>query len=204
MPHKRGPGTYKGFQSPDTAGWPAPIRQEVRKVYGAYREKHPQEDRKVKARGAQIAWSAARRKYPKQYRAHVSMVNREARQEHKEHPWLSREGSRRVAQDHIRERAQRRLRPVTVHPAKTERMRKYQIADLHTAARQERKWAKTAHNEMVSERKRAERAKAAGHPVLAKDLKEDSKVAGDFEKIRIKKADTYDLQAEREAYVKKA
>jgi hypothetical protein len=70
MPDKRGPDTYKGFESPNTDGWPEPIRQEVKHVYGSYRVKHPQESQKVKSRGAQIAWTAARKKYPKEYREH--------------------------------------------------------------------------------------------------------------------------------------
>jgi len=122
MPNKHGPGTYKGFQSPNTEGWPPEIREEVRRVYGAYREKHPQENHEVKARGARIAWAEARRKYPEAYRQHVSLIKRESRQELKEHPWTGKRNAMRIAEDHAREG---KLEPVQVMPARTEKARKH-------------------------------------------------------------------------------
>lgn len=101
MPHKTGRGTYKGYESPESGGWPEPIRDEIRKVYGAYREKHPGEHRETKARGARIAWSTAKRKYPKLYRAH-QRLSRETKKEMKEHPWAGRKTAERIATDHIR------------------------------------------------------------------------------------------------------
>ncbi len=71
MPFKRGRGTYKGYESPNTHGWPKPIREEVRKVYGAWRQKNPGEDPEIKARGSRIAWSAAEKKYPVLYAKHT-------------------------------------------------------------------------------------------------------------------------------------
>ena len=102
MPGKQGPNTYKGYESPNTSGWPEEIRTEVRHVYGAYRSKHPGEDPRIKARGSRIAWSAARRKYPELYRQHSQQVKRGTRQEHKEHPEFSVSTARQIASDHIR------------------------------------------------------------------------------------------------------
>ena len=100
MPFKRGPGTHKGYKSPNTKGWPEPIRTEVRLVYGAYREKHPGENPTIKARGSRIAWAAARKKYPELYRQHQK-IEREAKKERKEHPWASQQTAERIASDHI-------------------------------------------------------------------------------------------------------
>lgn len=97
MPNKRGPDTYKGFQSPKSTDWPKPIRRQVRRVYGAWRRKHPQEDPAIKARGSRIAWSSAKRKYPKLYAEHQ---NKEVKQEMKEHPWAGKKVAKRIAHDH--------------------------------------------------------------------------------------------------------
>jgi hypothetical protein len=179
MPNRTGPGTYKGFKSPETGGWPEPIREEVRKVYGAWRSKNPGEDHATKARGARIAWAAARRKYPDLYRYHVKDSRRleiETRKEMKEHPWAGRTTAHRIALDHAR---------------------RHRVADLHATARQQRGYAKTAYHEEVSERIRAKKLKKAGRPVQAKDLEKDSKIAADFKKWRNERADSYDMEAER-------
>jgi hypothetical protein len=187
MPHKTGPGTYKGFQSPETGGWPDPIRTEVRKVYGAWRSKHPGENRPTKARGARIAWAAAKRKYPEEFRQHLKDKRRlaiETRQEMKEHPWAGPKTAQRIAQDHIDKNT-------SLHTGS----RRHRIGDLHAAARQERRWAKTAHNEAVSESARARKMK--GNPVQRKDLERDAKIAADFSRWRKQKAKEYDMEAER-------
>ena len=190
MPHKTGPGTYKGYQSPETGAWPEPIQREVRKVYGAWRSKHPGENRTTKARGARIAWSTAKRKYPILFRQHQKDRRRlaiETRQEMKEHPWAGPKTARRIAQDHINEN-------VSLHDRSSSRHR---IGDLHAAARQERRWSRTAHNEAMSEGNRSRQMKKKGNPVQAHDLKQDAKVAADFEKFRNRKAHEYDMEAER-------
>lgn len=106
MPNLIGKGTYKGYQSPETAGWPEPIREEVKRVYGAYRKKHPGEDQTTKSRGARIAWSTARKKYPQLYSDHKKqsrMIASGTKKEMKEHPWAGRKTATRIASDHIRE-----------------------------------------------------------------------------------------------------
>jgi hypothetical protein len=106
MPHKTGHGTYKGYESPETGGWPEPIRNEVRRVYGAWRSKHTGENQAIKSRGARIAWSAARRKYPALYSQHKKQARQlkiETRKEMKEHPWASKKIAGRIAGDHIAE-----------------------------------------------------------------------------------------------------
>ena len=196
MPYKTGTGTYKGYESPNTHGWPDPIREEVRKVYGAYREKHPGEDHTIKSRGTRIAWSAARKKYPKLYSQHIG-----GQKEHKEHPWTSKKTSERIASDHIKEDpnayvkdAKETLNPVTTKKAK--------ISDLKAASAEQRKWSKEAESEAKSERKMAKKAARKGNKVQARDLRQDSKLAHDFSQYRKKKADNYDLQAARIAAVK--
>lgn len=99
MPNLTGPNTYKGYKSPDTHGWPKPIREEVKKVYGAYREKHPGEDHAIKARGARIAWSQARKKYPQLYRNHRKLMI-EVKKEKKEHRWLKQKEAEQIVADH--------------------------------------------------------------------------------------------------------
>jgi hypothetical protein len=98
MPRKRGPGTYKGYQSPKTTGWPKPVRDEVRIVYGDYRTKHPGESHAIKTRGSRIAWSRAKHKYPKLYRKHIHEVN--VRKEMREHPTLGRKSADHLVSDH--------------------------------------------------------------------------------------------------------
>jgi hypothetical protein len=204
MPHRTGPGTYKGYESPITSGWPEEIKTEVRKVYGAWRSKNPGESHATKARGARIAWSAARRKFPDLYRQHVKDSRRlafETKQELKEHPWAGRKTAARIAADHIREQSSLHTDPVHVTVAKTRTGRRHQIADLHETAREQRRWADTADNERISEGKRAKQKAKAGLPIQARDLKEDSKLAGDFAKMRRKKADEMDMEAARIAKV---
>lgn len=99
MPHKNGPNTYKGYESPNTNGWPKEIRTEVKEVYGAYREKHPGENPRTKARGSRIAWSQARKKYPKLYRQHRKLQY-EVKKEQKEHPWLRKNEAKRIVAEH--------------------------------------------------------------------------------------------------------
>ena len=191
MPHRTGPGTYNGYQSPNTSGWPKEIRDEVRHVYGAYRVKNPGESHAIKGRGARIAWAAARRKYPKLYSRHVRDQRRlafETKKELKEHPWAGQKTATRIAADHIREQS-------SLHRAQPHGM--HRIGDLHAAARQERAYARTAKNEAISERKRSEKLKREGKTAQANDLKQDAKVAGDFAKIRSKVADQYDMEAAR-------
>jgi hypothetical protein len=101
MPDKRGPNTYKGFESPKTTGWPKPIRKEVRHVYGAYRRKNPGEPSKIKARGSRIAWATARRKFPRLYAQH-NRIERGTQQEMKEHPWAGRKTAAHIERDHER------------------------------------------------------------------------------------------------------
>lgn len=106
MPHKTGRGTYKGYESPNTEGWPEPIRNEVRRVYGAWREKHPGENPSTKSRGARIAWFTAKRKYPSLYSQHMTRKRQlacETRKELKEHPWAGKKTAGRIAGDHIKE-----------------------------------------------------------------------------------------------------
>jgi hypothetical protein len=179
MPYKKGPGTYKGYQSPDTGGWPEPIRDEVRRVYGSWRSKHPGEDPKIKARGSRIAWFTAKKKYPRLYRQHVQKVRKETRKEMVEHPWAGQRIAQRIAEDHI-------------SPA-----RKHRIADLHATARQQRAYARTARNEAISQKKRAHNLLRQGKPVQAADLKADAKLADNFSKWRRAKAQGYDIEAER-------
>jgi hypothetical protein len=110
MPFKTGRGTYKGYQSPNTSGWPKEIRDEVRHTYGAFREKNPGEDHAIKSRGARIAWAAARRKYPRLYSDHQRQqrkIERETRKEMREHPWAGKWVARRIASDHIQETSSR-------------------------------------------------------------------------------------------------
>lgn len=102
MPFKRGPGTYKGFQSPNTRGWSRPVRMHVRRVYGAYRQKNPGESRAVKTRGSRIAWASARRKFPQEFSRH-ERIQRGAKIEKKEHPWASEKTATRIATNHVDE-----------------------------------------------------------------------------------------------------
>ena len=102
MPHLKGRGTYKGYKSPATTGYPKEVQDHVRRVYGAYREKHPGENPKVKARAARIAWASAKREYPDAFRKHDQIV-RGTKIERKEHPTLSDKQVETVARDHIRE-----------------------------------------------------------------------------------------------------
>lgn len=181
MPHKTGPGTYKGYQSPNTEGWPQPIRDEVRRVYGSWRSKHPGEDPRIKARGSRIAWYQAKKKFPYLYHTHTRKIQREVRQERIEHPWAGKRTAERIVADHERRKSFRRTR----------------IADLHATARMQRGYSRTAHHEAVSERKRAGMLKRTGHPIQASDLKADSKLAEDFSRWREEKAKGYDIEAER-------
>jgi hypothetical protein len=188
MPDKRGPDTYKGYESPITTGWPEPIRREVRHVYGAWRTKHPGEDPRIKARGSRIAWFAAKRKYPALYRQHVRQAARlqtETRQEMKEHPWAGQRTARRIASDHLT-----RSRKLTV-----KRLRN-RVAGYRAAARQERTWAGTAGLEAQSEHTRAVKAKQKGSVPLAKELEWDSKQAGTWQEKRIRRADQLDKKAD--------
>ena len=212
MPHKTGKGTYKGYQSPETSGWPQPIRDEVRHVYGAWRVKHPGEAHTIKSRGARIAWSAAKRKYPKLYRQHVSQVKRGVRQEHREHPELPVSTAKKLVSDHMKEdpnayakpvrHAKSTLQPVRVTPAKTRAGRRRQARDLREAARQQRRWAATAENEYHSELARSKRKRKEGYPIEAQDIRNDAGLARDFAGYRKKKADRYDLEAGRIAAIK--
>jgi hypothetical protein len=101
MPNRKGPDTYKGYKSPNTSGWPKPIRQEVKKVYGAFREKHPGESHATKSKGSRIAWSIARRKYPRLYAQHTRR-EKGIEQEMKEHPWANKKTAARIVMDHER------------------------------------------------------------------------------------------------------
>ena len=98
MPNKRGPGTYKGYKSPKTTGWPKPIREEVRKTYGAWRSKNPGESHALKTRGSRIAWSRARRKYPVLYRNHLHQQS--VKKEMREHPEIGRKMADQLVRDH--------------------------------------------------------------------------------------------------------
>jgi hypothetical protein len=181
MPHRTGRGTYKGYESPETSGWPKPIQDTVRRVYGGWRVRHPGENPTIKARGARIAWYVAKRKYPHLYKEHVQEQHRlrtETRKEMKEHPWAGQKTAQRIATDHI---------------TKQERHR---MADLHATARQQRAWSKTAQNESVSENRKANKIRTK-NPVQSKDLKQDAGIAKDFAKWRKEKAKNYDLEAER-------
>jgi hypothetical protein len=83
MPNATGPDTYKGYTSPNSHGWPTAIRNEVRRVYGAYRKKYPGQP---KERAAQIAWATAEAKYPEQYHTHIEKMDRaQARRSMKSH-----------------------------------------------------------------------------------------------------------------------
>jgi len=205
MPHKKGRGTYKGYESPNTHGWPEPIREEVRLVYGAWREKNPGEDPKIKARGSRIAWSTAKKKYPKLYAQHV----RGTKKEQKEHPWAGKKTAERIAEDHIKEDpsayisdAKNTLHPIQkITPASTQSGRNQQISDLKATATEQRRWSKDAEKEGKEEEGMAKKAIRSGHPVKAHDLKQDAKLAQDFSKFRKKKAEDYDLQAARIAAV---
>jgi len=205
MPHKKGRGTYKGYESPNTHGWPELIREEVRKVYGAWREKNPGEDPKIKARGARIAWSTARKKYPKLYAQHIGSIK-----EGKEHPWAGKKTAERIASDHIKEdptayvsEAGATLKPISdIKPAKTKSGRNAQISDLKATSAQQRRYSKQAEKEGKEEAGMAQKAARAEHPIKAWDLYQDSKLAKDFSQYRRKKAENYDLQAARIAAVK--
>lgn len=119
MPNKTGPGTYKGYQSPETSGWPEPIRKTVRRTYGAWRSKHPGESKAIKTRGSRIAWSSARRRYPALYRAHQKQkisFQKDVRQEQKEHPWAGRSEATRITVDHWKK--QHRNIPIKTVPKK--------------------------------------------------------------------------------------
>lgn len=210
MPNKHGQGTYKGYISPVTTGWPKEIRDEVRHVYGAWRVKHPGEDQRTKSRGSRIAWAAARRKYPGLYRQHKAQkkqIERGTREEHKEHPEFSRSTAQKIATDHIIKdptsytHKKTLLKRVHITPAKTKAGRKQQVKDLHIAARQERAWGKSAENEKVSEGKRAKKLKKSHAPITASDTKRDSALAGNFAKDRNDLAQDYDLQAARIAAI---
>lgn len=196
MPYKAGRNTYKGYESPNTHGWPQPIREEVRKVYGAWREKNPGEDPKIKSRGARIAWSAARRKYPKLFAQHAGAIK-----EKKEHPWASSKTAAKIARDHIAEdpkaylsEAKKTLNPVTAKNA--------EVKDLKAAAKEQHTWSREAAKEGREESKMAQKAKRAGNKVQSRDLRQDAKLAKDFSKFRELKAENYDLQAARIAAVK--
>ena len=212
MPHLTGRNTYKGYKSPETSGWPEPIRTEVRHVYGSWRQKHPGESHETKSRGARIAWATARKKFPALYRRHIAQVRKGTAMEHKEHPEFSRGTAKRIALDHIREDpsaysrpvddAKKTLKPAHIHPAKTPAGRRKQVRDLRESSRQQRRWSQTAHNEQVSEERRSHKKKQAGFPIESKDLHKDARLAGDFAKYRKRKADFYDLEADRIAAIK--
>jgi len=195
MPNRRGPHTYKGYMSPDTEGWPKEIREEVRKVYGAYRSKHPGESHETKSRGARIAWSAAKRKYPKLYASHnrdQRQLAFETRREMKEHPWAGKKIAGHLASDHIREHSP------SLHTMGNRRnlnqMRKLAGGDM-MVARQQRTWAKTADNEARSEKVRADKARKSGNIPLAKELDWDAKKATQWKKMRLARADKYENDA---------
>lgn len=99
MPHKTGRNTYKGYKSPESTNWPKPIRNHVRRVYGAWRRKHPGESPAIKARGSRIAWSSAKKKYPGLYEHHQKF-EKGVQQEMKEHPWAGRKTAERIESDH--------------------------------------------------------------------------------------------------------
>jgi hypothetical protein len=203
MPNKHGQGTYKGYISPVTTSWPGEIREEVRKVYGAYRVNHPGEDHATKSRGARIAWAAAKRKYPDLYRKHVSQVKRGERIEHKEHPEFSKKIARQIATDHIVKNQDEymietpnfHIKPVT--PAKTKEGRKKQVHDLREAADEQRRWAGEAGREAIAEEKRSKNFKKEGMPLRSKVLKDDANLAEGFRKDRMKVAHDLDMQAAR-------
>lgn len=212
MPNRRGPNTSHGFLSPNTRGWPDPIRNEVKHVYGAWRVKHPGEDHRTKSRGARIAWAAARRKYPKLYRDHVSrekQIERGTKIEHREHPEFSLSTARRIATDHVNEGKHEydpkkyhiihtpNLKVPNVKPAETIRGKKRQIRDLRQAAQEQRRWAKQADEEGRVEEKRAKSFKKHIEPIRAKVLMEDSILAKRFGKDRRKVANDLDMQAVR-------
>jgi hypothetical protein len=139
MPHKTGPGTYKGYESPNTSGWPEEIRDEVRRVYGAWRVKNPGENPSTKARGARIAWFTAKRKYPKLFRQHKKDARRlaiETKKELKEHPWAGKKTAGRIAEDHIlKEKTQYRGSHLGKNPAKMRRSKaeKYDMEEARVA-----------------------------------------------------------------------
>ena len=198
MPYKHGPGTYKGYQSPNTRGYPVGVRNTVRRVYGAYRSDHPGEDREIKARGSRIAWAAAKKKYPEAFQK----IEQETKKEQKEHPWASKRTARRIAADHVG-KARRRLKPIrSVRPATTRQARQAQIRDLKASAREQARWSKEAENEAKNDRKAAQTARKRGNPIQARDLNQDAKLAHSFAQHRKKKADDYEIQAARIAAVK--
>lgn len=199
MPHKTGHGTYKGYESPETTGWPKEIRDHVRKVYGAWREKHPGEDPAIKSRGARIAWASAKRKYPDLYSRHEKLIF-ETKKEMKEHPWAGEKTAERIAEDHLK-KAKKTLDPVVVKPAKTRQSRKRQVADLHSAARRQRRYAATAQHEATSEKKESGKLIKSGRKIEGRDLAQDATLAKEFSGYRKKKAADYDIQAARISYI---
>jgi len=220
MPNRRGPNTSHGYLSPKTEGWPKPIREEVKHVYGAYRVKHPGESHATKGRGARIAWAAARRKYPKLYRDYISrqkQIERGTKIEHKEHPEFALSTARRIATDHVnkgkdeylphhRESNHRRIptRITTpnlhvphIKPAKILAGKRVQIKDLHAAAKEQRVWANEAETESQTESSRAKKFRKEGVPVRAKVLSDDARVARGWSKNRRALANDLDSEAAR-------
>ena len=137
MPNKSGPGTYKGYESPESSGWPGPIRETVRKTYGAWRSKHPRESKAIKTRGSRIAWATARRKYPALYHSYQKekiAFQKDVRQERKEHPWSSRAIATKITMDHWR-KAHRKI-PVRSMPMKSKTGSKKNAGYRHHSMRE--------------------------------------------------------------------
>jgi hypothetical protein len=150
MPNKKGPNTYKGYESPNTHGWPEPIQKEVRHVYGAWREKNPGEDPKLKSRGSRIAWSAAKRKYPELYNQHIRDERRlkiGAKIEKKEHPWASKKTAERIAGDHVSKDPNAYV--PSKKPSKSNKGQKKQVRDLKETSPKKCQYVKKADNSEI-------------------------------------------------------
>ena len=61
MPHKHGPNTYHGYESPPHGNISPHEAHILKVVYGTCREQHPGENPANKELCARIAWAAAKR-----------------------------------------------------------------------------------------------------------------------------------------------
>lgn len=194
---------------------------------GLRASKFPGENKENKTRAAKLTrWLTKRKfseKYPELFKKNPGHMKRDpvphglegreqqiergARMEYREHPEFGKKAARQIAIDHIKKdpseylTGNKYLKPITVEPAQSVKARKAQVKDLHSAAREQRRWSQTARNEQVSESQRSGKIRKAGNPVTALDLERDAKVAGTFAKERKALADNYDLQAARIAAI---
>jgi hypothetical protein len=224
MPDIPGRMKSEGFISPaPPRNAPKEVRVYMAKTYGHLRKtRFPGEIPENKTSASKLTHYLTRRKFQKKYpelfrknpghmkrkdqqpALNKAQVDRGARMEYREHPEFGKKAARQIAIDHItRDPASYTyseksiLKPVSVIPAKTVSGRKVQARDLRRAAQQQRRWAKTAGNEQVSERRRAGKLRRSGNPVTAQDTGNDAKIAGTFAKERLALAKNYDLQAAR-------